>query len=204
MTDLEIIKISLENSLEIIGQKMNKSSNLISNAKMLSKYIPFIESGGYGYSESKKKEELERLRNEVTFHIIKAMKIIELIHEEINPCINILQNNKKAFWYSSLFNKITEIKKKLNDQIFDGTSLKNKFGNKNINFKNIILEEDEYEIDEFNIIGMGINLNDFHFAFFDNLREKYGKSEKSNIEIIDNEYTQRSSSFDLNRKLRKG
>ena len=34
--------------------------------------------------------------------------------------------------------------------------------------------------------------------------KKYGKADKSNIEIIHNEYTQRCSSFDLNRKLRKG
>ena len=185
-------------------QKMGKSSRLISIAKDHSQYIPFIEGGGYGYSESKKKEELKRLRNNVTFKTIKAIKIADLILKEIDNLINILRNNKKAYWFSSLFNKVVEMKRKLNDQIFDAKTLKNKFGNKNINFNSISLEEDEYEIKEWEIIRIGTNFNDFNFAYYSDLMKKYGKADKSNMEIIHNEYTQRCSSFDLNRKLRKG
>jgi len=204
MVDLEIIKTSLENSFTLMEQKMGKSSRLISIAKDHSQYIPFIEGGGYGYSESKKKEELKRLRNNVTFKTIKAIKIADLILKEIDACINILRNNKKASWFSSLFHKVVEMKRKLNDQIFDAKSLKDKFGNKNINFRTIDLEEDEYEITRWDIIRMGTNYNDFNFAYYNDLMKKYGKADKSNMEIIHNEYTQRCSSFDLNRKLRKG
>ena len=52
MADLELIKISLENSLGLIEQKMKKLSSYNSSANKLSKYIPLIEGGGYGYSES--------------------------------------------------------------------------------------------------------------------------------------------------------
>ena len=113
MVDLEIIKTSLENSFTLMEQKMGKSSRLISIANDVSKYIPFIEGGGYGYSESKKKEELKRLRNNVTFKTIKAIKIADLILKEIDTCINILRNNKKAYWFSSLFNKVVEMKREI-------------------------------------------------------------------------------------------
>ena len=204
MTDLELIKNSLENSLELIEQKMTKSSFLIGHADMLSKYIPFIEGGGYGYSESKKKEELKRLRDDITTSIIKALKITDLFIPEINTCTNILKNNKKAYWFSSLINRVIEMERKLNEQIYYAKNLKDKFANQNIDFKNIVLEENEYAIEDYNIIKMGINFNDFHFKYFEYLTKIYGKADKSNIEIIHNEYTQRCSSFDLNRKLRKG
>ena len=74
MANLELLKISLENSLELIEQKMKKLSSYNISANELSKYIPFIEDGGYGYSESKKKEELKRLRNSVTYSTIKTIK----------------------------------------------------------------------------------------------------------------------------------
>ena len=204
MEDLELIKISLENSLELVEQKMKKSSSLISSANNTSQYIPFIEDGGYGYSEPKKKEELRRLRNSVTFSTIKAIKIEGLILKEINTCINTIKINKKAYWFSSLFNRVADIKWELNEQIFDAKSLKDKFGNKKIDFKSIALEDDEYAINEWDIIRMGTKVNDFYFTYFSHLTEKYGKADKSDMEIIHNEYTQRCSSFNLNRKLRKG
>ena len=204
MTDIELIKISLENSLDLIEQKMKKSSRLITNANETSKYIPFIEGGGYGYSKSKKKEELKRLRDSVTFSTIKAIKIADLILKEINTCINTIKNNKKAYWFSSLFNRVAEMKRQLDDKIFDAKSLKDKYGNKKIDFKSIVLEDDEYAIDRWDIMRMGTDINDFYPEYFEDLTEKYGKADKSNIEIIHNEYTQRCSSFDLNRKLRKG
>ena len=71
MADLELIKLSSENSLELIEQRMKKLSSSIISANELSKYIPFIEDGGYGYSESQKKEELKRLGNSVTYSTIK-------------------------------------------------------------------------------------------------------------------------------------
>ena len=203
MADLELIKMSLENSLELIEKKMKKSSYLIISANEISKYIPFIEGGGYGYSESKKKEELKRLRNSVTFSTIKALKITDLILKEINNCINTLKDNKKVYWFSSLFNRVVEMKKKLNDQIFDAKSLKDKFGNNKIDFNSIVLEEDEYVIDGYDINQMGIRFDDFHSGYFEDLTKKYGKVDKTNMEIIHNGYTQRCSSFDLNRKLRK-
>jgi hypothetical protein len=147
---------------------------------------------------------LKKLRNCVIFSTIKARKIVDLILKEINICINTLKNNKNVYWFSSLFNRVVEMKRKLNDQIFDSRSLNEKFGNKNIDVKSVVLDEDEYEFDDFDIIRMGIQINDFHFAYFPNLKEKYGKADKSNMEIIHNGYTQRCSSFDLNRKLRKG
>ena len=204
MEDLELIKISLENSLELVEQKMNKSSHLITLAKETSKYIPFIENGGYGYSEPKKKEELKRLRDSVTFSTIKAIKIADLILKEINTYINTIKNNKKAYWFSSLFNRVAEMKRKLDDQIFDAKNLKDKYGNKKIEFKSIVLEDDEYAINGWDIFRMGTNVNDFYPTYFGHLTEKYGKADKSNMEIIHNEYIQRCTSFDLNRKLRKG
>ena len=120
---------------------------------------------------------MKKLRNCVIFSTIKARKIVDLILKEINICINTLKNNKKAYWFSSLFYKVVEMKRKLNNQIFDAKSLKNKFGNKKIDFKSIILEEDEYIINDFNIIQMGIHFNDFHFAYFENLTKKYGKAD---------------------------
>ena len=126
-----------------------------------------------------------------------------MINKEIDSCTNILKNNKKTYWFSSLFNRVADIKNKLKDQIFDAKHLKDKFGNKNIDFKSVTLEEDYYTIRDYDIVQMGITFNDFHFAFFNDLLNKYGKAGQSNIVIINNEYTQRCSSFDLNRKLRK-
>ena len=146
---------------------------------------------------------MKRLRDCVTFSKIKALKIVDLILKEINTIINTLNNNKKAYWFSSLFSRVVEMRRKLNDQIFDAKSLKDKFGNKNIDFKSIVLEEDEYTINGFDIIHMGIHFNDFHFGYYEDWTKKYGKADKSNMEIIHNKYTQRCSSFDLNRKLRK-
>ena len=123
MEDLDFIKISLEYSLELVEQKMEKSSYLITEANETSKYISFIENGGYGYSKSKKKEQLKRLRDSVTFSTIKAIKIADLILKEINACINTIKNNKKAYWFSSLFNRVAEMKRKLDDQIFDAKNL---------------------------------------------------------------------------------
>ena len=96
------------------------------------------------------------------------------------------------------------MKRKLDAQIFDAKNLQNKFGNKKIDFKSIVVEDDDYAIDDYDIIQIGTHINDFYHAKFRSLTEKYGKAEKSNMEIIHNEYTQRCSSFDLNRKLRKG
>ena len=210
---------------------MKKSSHLITVANETSKYIPFIENGGYGYSEPKKKEELKRLRDSVTFSTIKAIKIADLILKEINTYIDTIKNNKKAYWFSSLFNRVAEMKRKLDDQIFDAKSLKDKYGNKKIDFKSIVLEDDEYAINGWDIFRMGTNVNDFYPTYFghltekygkadksnmeiihneyiqrctSHLTEKYGKADKSNMEIIHNEYIQRCTSFDLNRKLRKG
>ena len=142
---------------------------------------------------------MKKLRNCVIFSTIKARKIVDLILKEINICINTLKNNKKAYWFSSLFYKVVEMKRKLNNQIFDAKSLKNKFGNKKIDFKSIVVEDDDYAIDDYDIIQIGTHINDFYHAKFRSLTEKYGKAEKSNMEIIHNEYTQRCSSFDLNR-----
>ena len=203
MANLELLKISLENSLELIEQKMKKLSSYNISANELSKYIPFIEDGGYGYSESKKKEELKRLRNSVTYSAIKTIKIADLINKEIDSCTNILKNNKKTIWFSSLFNRVADIKNKLKEQIFDAKHLKDKFDNKNIDFKSVTLEENDYTIRDYDIVQMGITFNDFHFAFFNDLLNKYGKADQFNKVIINNEYTQRCSSFDLNRKLRK-
>ncbi len=127
-----------------------------------------------------------------------------MINKEIDSCTNILKNNKKTYWFSSLFNRVADIKNKLKDQIFDAKHLKDKFGNKNIDFKSVTLEENDYTIRDYDIVQMGITFNDFHFAFFNDLLNKYGKADQFNKVIINNEYTQRCSSFDLNRKLRKG
>ena len=132
MENLELIKTSLENSLQLIEEKMKKSSFFISRADLSSRYISKIERGEHWYSESRKEEELERLRKELTFQTIKALKITDLILKEINNCNNTLTNNKKAFWFSTIFNKVVEKKRKLNDQIFDAKSLKDKFGDKKI------------------------------------------------------------------------
>ena len=96
------------------------------------------------------------------------------------------------------------MKKQLNNKIFDAKSLKDKFGNNNISFKDISLDEDEYTIRGYNLISIGIDLNDYNFANFENMAKKYRKIAKSSMDIIHNGYTQRCSSFDLNRKLRKG
>ena len=204
MENLELIKTSLENSLQLIEEKMKKSSFFISRADLSSRYISKIERGEHWYSESRKEEELERLRKELTFQTIKALKITDLILKEINNCNNTLTNNKKAFWFSTIFNKVVEKKRKLNDQIFDAKSLKDKFGDKKIDFNSINLEEDEYVIDKFNIISIGIKINDFEFAYYEDMTKKYGNTNKSNKDIIHNGYTQRCSSFELNKKLRKG
>ena len=137
MTEFDSIKISIENSLLLIKQKMEKSFNLIQTANMLSKYIPFIEGGGYGYSQSEKKCELKRLRKSVTIYTVTALKIAELISKEINNLVYTLSNNKNAYWHSSLFNKVAQIKSELNNQIFDAKSLNEKFGDKSISFNSI-------------------------------------------------------------------
>ena len=204
MSELESIKISIENSLLLIKQKMEKSFNLIQTANMLSKYIQFIEGGGYGYSESEKKSELKRLRKSVTIYTVTALKIAELISKEINNLVYTLSNNKNAYWHSSLFNKVAQIKSELNNQIFDAKSLNEKFGDKSISFNSITLEEDEYAINDYDIISIGIKNNEFEYAYYKNMIKKYGNTNKSNIDILHNGYTQRCSSFDINRKLRKG
>ena len=183
---------------------MTKSSRLIYIANMWSRYITSIESGRSCYSESRKKEELEKLRKSVTFETIKALKIADLILKEINTCTNNLTNNKKSYWFSTLFNEVVEKKRKLNDQIFDAKSLKDKFGDKTIDFNSINFEEDEYVINKSDIINIGVEINDFNFAFYEKMKEGYGSTDKSNEDIIYNGYTQRSSSFELNKKLRKG
>ena len=205
MGNSEPIKLSLENSFALIEQKMEISSDYITSARNTSRYIPFIEGGGYNYSESKKKEELERLRKSVSFYTIKAIKVTDLILKEINNLIDTLKNNKNAYWFSSLFNRVVEMKEKLDNQIFDAKSLKDKYGNNKIDFESIDLKEDDFVINDFIIIKkIGIDFEDFNFTYYEDLINKYGKADKSNMDIIYNEYTQRSSSFDLNRKLRKG
>ena len=170
---------------------------------MWSRYIK-ARRNGCSDSEAENKKRIEELKNELTIYAIKALKIADLILNEINDCINILQNNKNTYWYSSLFNRVVEMKKQLNNKIFDAKSLKDKFGNNNISFKDISLDEDEYTITGYNLISIGIDLNDYNFANFENMAKKYGKIAKSSMDIIHNGYTQRCSSFDLNRKLRKG
>jgi len=68
---------------------------------------------------------------------------------EINTCTNILKNNKKAYWYSSLINRVIEMERKLNEHIYYAKNLKDKFANQNIDFKNIVLEENEYAIEDY-------------------------------------------------------
>ena len=65
------------------------------------------------------------------------------------------------------------MKRKLNNQIFDAKSLKDKFGNKNIDLERINLEEDEYTMNQFDITSMGINFNDYHFSFFEYMKKDY-------------------------------
>ena len=204
MSEFDSIKTSIENSILLVGRRVKKSSDLILKANTMSKYIPFFEGGGYGYSESKKKSELEKCRKSVTISTVTALKIAELISKEINNLVNTLSNNKNAYWHSSLFNKVAQIKSELNNQIFDAKSLNEKFGDKSISFNSITLEEDEYAINDYDIISMGIKNNEFEYAYYKNMIEKYGNTNKSNIDIIHNGYTQRCSSFDINRKLRKG
>ena len=182
---------------------MYKSSQNVHMADIWSRYIKSKRENS-SISESEKKKDLERLRNELTFYTIKALKIADIILKEINDCINILNNNKNAYWYSSLFNRAVEMKSKLNDQIFDAKSLKDKFGDQNIDFKDINLEEYEYTINEYDIIEMGIHIKNYNFSYFESTKEQYGKADKYDIDIIHDGYTQRCSSFDLNRKLRKG
>lgn len=204
MANLELIKTSLENSLQLIEQKMAKSSHLISRANIWPIYIDHIKKGENSFSESFKKKELERYRKSLTFETIKALKIADLIIKEINICINILTNNKKSYWFSTLFNEVVEKKRKLNEQIFDAKSLKDKFGDKTIDFNSINIEEDEYVITAYDIINIGNKIKDFNFAYYDGMKERYGNTDKSNKDIIHNGYTQRISSFELNKKLRKG
>ena len=203
MSDLELTKISLENTLLFLEQKMYKSSQSVNLEDIWSRYIQH-EKGRSDCSEVEKNRNLERFRNQLTIYAIKALKIADFILKKINDCIKTLKSNKNAYWYPSLFNKFVEMKSKLNDQIFDAKSLKDKFGNKNMDFKQINLEEDEIEINQCDIIAMGIDFNDYHFSYFPNMKKKYGKADEYNIDIIHNGYTQRCSSFDLNKKLRKG
>ena len=203
MSNLRSIKISLENSFVLIEHKMAKLNSNVSQADIWSRYIK-IERNKCSGSEAENKKRIEELKNQLTIYAIKALKISDLILNEINDCIITLQNNKNTCWYSSLFNRVVEMKKELNNKIFDAKSLKDKFGNNNIAFKDINLDEDEYTFKWYDLVSMGKDLNDYHYADFEKMSKKYGNVTKSNMDIIHNGYTQRCSSFDLNRKLRKG
>ena len=204
MTDLEIIKTTIENSLQIIGKKMGKSDLLINRANLDSRYIISIKKIENYHLDSSKMEELENYRKALTFKTIKVLKISDLISKDIKTLSNTLTSNKNTSFFSNLFNEMVEIKRKLNDQIFDAKNLLEKFGNSSIDFNSVNLEKDEYEIQDFDLIYMGVKNNDFNFAYYDNMVNKYGKTDKSNIDVIHNGYTQRSFSFVLNKKLRKG
>ena len=203
MSNLESIKISLKNSFVLIEHKMAKLNSNVGLADVWSRYIK-AERNNCSVSEAEKKKRIEGFKNQLTIYAIKALKISDLILNEINDCINTLQNNKNTCWYSSLFNRVVEMKKELNNKIFDAKSLKDKFGNNNIAFKDINLDEDEYTNKWYDLVSIGIDLNDYHYADFEKMSKKYGNVTKSNMDIIHNGYTQRCSSFDLNRKLRKG
>ena len=203
MSNLESIKISLENSFLLIERKMEKLNTKVYLADIWSKYIK-DRRNKCSISEAENEKIIQGYKNQLTICAIEALKIADLIINEINDCINILQNNKNTYCYSSLFNRIVEMKKELNNKIFDAKSLKDKFGNNNIAFKDINLDEDEYTIKSYDLIAMGISLKNYNYANFEKMSKKYGNVTKSNMDIIHNGYTQRCSSFDLNRKLRKG
>ena len=203
MSNLGSIKISLENSFVLIEHKMAKLNSNVQLADIWSRYIKAKRNNCSG-SEAENKKKIEDLKNELTIYAIKALKISDLILNEINDCINTLQNNKNTCWYSSLFNRVVEMKKELNNKIFDAKSLKDKFGNNKIAFKDINLDEDEYTYKWYNLVSIGIDFDDYDYADFEKMSKKYGNVTKSNMDIIHNGYTQRCSSFDLNRKLRKG
>ena len=203
MSNLESIKISLENSFLLIEHKMGKLNTKVDLANIWSIYIK-DRRNNCSISEAENEKIIQGYKNQLTICAIEALKIADLIINEINDCINILQNNKNTYCYSSLFNRIVEMKKELNNKIFDAKSLKDKFGNNNIAFKDINLDEDEYTFKWYDLVSMGKDLNDYHYADFEKMSKKYGNVTKSNMDIIHNGYTQRCSSFDLNRKLRKG
>ena len=205
MSNLDLIRISLENLLYLIELKLDKTAYNVSRADLWARYIQAEKERVYPTeSESKKKKELERLRKELTLYTIKALKIADIILNDINNCMNILNNNRNAYWHSTLFNRFVEIKSKLDNHKFDAKSLKDKFGDNNIDFKNINLEEDDYTINEYDLIKMGIHFKDYSSSYFDDLKQQYGRTDEANKDIIQNGYTQRCSSFDLNRKLRNG
>ena len=151
MSNLGSIKISLKNSFVLIEHKMAKLNSNVQLADIWSRYIK-AERNNCSVSEAEKKKRIEGFKNQLTIYAIKALKISDLILNEINDCINTLQNNKNTCWYSSLFNRVVEMKKELNNKIFDAKSLKNKFGNNNIAFKDINLDEDEYTFKWYDLV----------------------------------------------------